>query len=101
MNKYTIKITGNNPEYPVTETLEEGRGADGYLLLMFEDGKLAVTNITDISTMDLAEALCRKDDVINILEQATAIAEGFRKANRIRRARAGLGVLRDINREEG
>lgn len=105
MNKYTIKITGNNPEYPAPDRLKGGVDSDGFLLLSFCGEELKSIAIHDVSIAQLAHALCEKEDVINILMQAMAIADGYREADRIAKAwkdekRKAQYVRRLLNEEK-
>lgn len=82
--KYTIRVESHNPEFDVSEWLGEGIQADGFLLLTTKDGDPAAECMNGMSVMELAKFFCTNNEVCSILQQAAAIGEGMRKAEKIK-----------------
>lgn len=95
--KYTIKVESHNPEYDVPKKLREGIQVDGFCLLTTRDGDPDAESIDGMSTLELAKFFCTDNEVCSILQQAAAICEGMRKAEKIRadveRKSGGLDVI--------
>lgn len=82
--KYTIRVESHNPEFDVSKWLKEGVQADGFLLLITRDGDPIVECMNGMSTMELAKFFCTNNEVCSVLQQAAAIGEGMRKAEKIK-----------------
>ena len=82
--KYTIRVESHNPEFDVSEQLREGLQADGFLLLITRDGVPAVECMNGMNIMELAKFFVSNTEVCSAVQQAAAIGEGMRKAEKIR-----------------
>lgn len=94
--KYTIRVESHNPDFDVSEQLRDGINADGFLLLTTMDGDPAVECMNGMSTMELAKFFTTDNEVCLVLQQAGAIGEGMRKAEKIGseiKGRIGLGTF--------
>ena len=80
---YTIKVTCDNPEFG-SETLKDGRKADGFLLLASEGGEPDFAALSGLSVSDLVDFFLKDDMVISLLRQAAVIGEAKRTAMKIR-----------------
>lgn len=79
MSKYIIKAeTGEdcNPEFAPDRELEEGIGCDGFMIVMFCDGKPKAETMMGFSVEDLSNWIRRRSKGGQIIRQACAIAEG-------------------------
>jgi len=86
--KRIIKILpaeGTNPEFAPDKEEQEGFECDGYLLLTFTDEELHYIAMSGISTRNLTDAVKDNigDEVIAIMRQAFAVAEGYIRASEI------------------
>lgn len=81
---YTIRVESHNPEFDVSEFLREGIQADGFLLLTTLDGDPAAECINGMTTMELAKFFATNNEVCSVVQQAAAIGEGMRKADKIK-----------------
>lgn len=82
--KYTIRVESHNPEFDVSEWLGEGNQADGFLLLTTWDGDPAVECMNGMNIMELAKFFATNNEVCSAVQQAAAIGEGMRKAEKIK-----------------
>lgn len=82
--KYTIRVESHNPEFDVPETLQKGIQVDGFVLLTTLDGDPAFESMNGMTTIELAKFFCTDNEVCSILQQAAAIGEGMRKAEKIK-----------------
>ena len=109
MGTYIIKAQmnpagGGNPDFAPDKHLENGLEADGFLLMIMENGKPAVTAISGMTTLDLARHIASDNtEAGSILHQAIAIAEGLDKAAEIeikhrkqKEARDLFKILKDM-----
>ena len=97
---YTIRVECSSPEFDVPKRLREGIQVDGFCLLTTRDGDPDAETINGMNTMELAKFFCTDNEVCSILQQAAAIGEGMRKAEKIKAEMEGkIGIqmiLRDI-----
>ncbi len=82
--KYTIRVESHNPEFDVGEQLREGIQADGFLLLTTWDGHPAAQCMNGMSIIELSKFFTLNNEVCSMVQQAAAIGEGMRKAEKIR-----------------
>lgn len=82
--KYTIRVESHNPEFDVSECLGEGIQVDGFLLLTTLDGDPAAECMNGMSIMELAKFFATNNEVCSAVQQAAAIGEGMRKAEKIK-----------------
>lgn len=82
--KYTIRVESHNPEFDVSEQLREGLQADGFLLLITRDGEPAAESMNGMSIIELAKFFATNNEVCSAVQQAAAIGEGMRKAEKIK-----------------
>jgi hypothetical protein len=98
--KYTIRVESHNPEFDVPETLQKGIQVDGFVLLTTLDGDPAAECMNGMNTIELAKFFCTDNEVCSILQQAAAIGEGMRKAEKIKaeveRKSGGLDAILQI-----
>lgn len=86
--KQIIKILpaeGTNPEFAPDKEEQEGIECDGYLVLGFVDDGLNYVAMSGISTKNLTDAMKDNigDEVIAMMRQAFAVAEGYIRAYEI------------------
>lgn len=79
--RYRIIVESENPEFQDEDL--NGMEADGFLLLTMKDGKPDVVVLHGMSINDLSEFFVLDDECVSILRQASAIAEGRRRAKEI------------------
>ena len=82
--KYTIRVESHNPEFDVSEWLGEGIQADGFLLLTTRDGDPAAECMNGMNIMEMAKFFATNNEVCSAVQQAAAIGEGMRKAEKIK-----------------
>ena len=80
---YIIRVESCNPEFETDSQLREGIHVDGFLLLATRDGNPAVECMNGMSIMELAKFFCTNNEACTALQQAAAIGEGMRKAEKI------------------
>lgn len=97
---YTIRVECSSPEFDVPKRLREGIQVDGFCLLTTRDGDPDAETINGMNTMELAKFFCTDNEVCSILQQAAAIGEGMRKAEKIKadveRKSGGLDAILQI-----
>ena len=74
-----------NPEFAPDKESQEGIECSGFLLMTFAGDELQSVHLSGVSTKKLTDAIrdnCM-DEVIGILRQAMAVAEGYIKAAEI------------------
>lgn len=76
---------GSNPEFAPDKEDQDGIECSGYLLMTFADDELKSVHLSGVSTANLTDAIRDNsmDEVISILRQASAVAEGYIKAAEI------------------
>ena len=90
--KYLIKILpaeGCNPEFAPDAKAQEGYEMSGFILMGFnEEAELQLGVMQNLSAHIIAEAIRdnSNEDVVNVLRQASAVAEGQIRAMEIFRA---------------
>lgn len=89
MNKYriTVNSTGNsNPEFDPGEKMQKGLDVDGFLLMTFRGGDPHGVFMMGVTTLEIARLIAGdKSEAGSVIHQATAIAEGLRKADEIKK----------------
>lgn len=83
MNKYTIRVESDNPEFEVGERLSNGEQVDGFILLGIRNGEPYMEIMKAMSIDDLAKFWVTDTMTCYILRRAAAIGEGYRASDRI------------------
>lgn len=83
MNNYTIRVESNNPEFEVSERLQEGVQVEGFILLGIRNDKPYMETMYGMSIDDLAKFWATDTKMCYNLRRAAAIGEGYRASNRI------------------
>ena len=88
MGKYLVKVLPTDEcgedEYP-NKNLIDGEEADGFVLVLFQDGDPYLLSVQGANVMNIANAMFL-DDKNKILMRAAAVAEGMQKAHEIKEA---------------
>ena len=85
---YVVKVTPGencNEEWTPEEELVDGIEVDGFILIAKRGNDIAAEEIYQMSLMDVATILANNTELSSFLRQAFAIAEGFRKADEIKK----------------
>ena len=88
MGKYVISIQPEeacNPEFAPDKNMQGGLHGDGFVLIMFKDGKAHTESIMGVSIKEIMEWLRLKTQTASVIRQGCAIAEGYMKADKIRK----------------
>ena len=88
-----------HPEYAPSKKVQEGMEFSGFLLLGFdEDEELRTAMIHGISVDNIAEGIKRNenDEVISVLRQSVAIAEGYIRAKQMHEELKKSRMTRDV-----
>ena len=89
MNKYRITVNSNgnsNPEFDPDEKMQKGLDVDGFLLMTFRGGDPHGVFLMGVTTLEIARSIAGdKSEAGSVIHQATAIAEGLRKAEEIKK----------------
>lgn len=97
MKNYKVKIKANNPEYKISEELENGVEADGVLCITFRNGEAYSAACYGVCIMDIAGAIAEsKEDTGSIIRQAVVIANGLIEAQRIHEEDEKRNVARGL-----
>lgn len=86
MSKYIAKVLPTeecNPDFVTDEALREGIEGDAFMLVMFEDGKPVAEAISGLTVRNLADWIRGRTQAVQVVRQASAIAEGQIRAMEI------------------